>query len=118
VTITAVHTRTALIFGLGAIGIWLLAFLPGPAVVLIVIAVVLGAVRGCHTLLQATAVSDRWGTQDFGTINGVFTAPMTAVGALAPVSGPALAGLLGGYSAMVVVMAVMLTAAAFAAARS
>jgi hypothetical protein len=43
---------------------------------------------------------------------------MTAVGALAPVSGPALAGLLGGYSAMVVVMAVMLTAAAFAAARS
>ena len=118
VTITAVHTRTALLFGLGAIGIWLLAYVPGPAAVLIAIAVVLGAVRGCHTLLQATAVSDRWGTQDFGTINGVFTAPMTAVGALAPVSGPALAGVLGSYSAMAVVMAVMLTAAAFAATRS
>ena len=118
VSLTAVHTRTALLFGLGAIGIWLLAYLPGPAAVLIAIAVVLGAVRGCHTLLQATAVSDRWGTQDFGTINGVFTAPMTAVGALAPVSGPALAGVLGSYSAMAVVMAVMLTAAAFAAMRS
>lgn len=118
VSLTAVHTRTALLFGLGAIGIWLLAFVPGPAAVLIAIAVVLGAVRGCHTLLQATAVSDRWGTQDFGTINGVFTAPMTAVGALAPVSGPALAGVLGSYSAMAVVMAVMLTAAAFAATRS
>lgn len=118
VSLTAVHTRTALLFGLGAIGIWLLAYLPGPAAVLIAIAVVLGAVRGCHTLLQATAVSDRWGTQDFGTINGVFTAPMTAVGALAPVSGPALAGVLGSYSAMAVVMAVMLTAAAFAATRS
>lgn len=118
VSLTAVHTRTALLFGLGAIGIWLLAYVPGPAAVLIAIAVVLGAVRGCHTLLQATAVSDRWGTQDFGTINGVFTAPMTAVGALAPVSGPALAGVLGSYSAMAVVMAVMLTAAAFAAMRS
>ena len=118
VSLTAVHTRTALLFGLGAIGIWLLAYVPGPAAVLIAIAVVLGAVRGCHTLLQATAVSDRWGTQDFGTINGVFTAPMTAVGALAPVSGPALAGVLGSYSAMAVVMAVMLTAAAFAATRS
>ena len=118
VAFTAVHTRTALIFGLGAIGIWLLAYVPGPAAVLISIAVVLGAVRGCHTLLQATAVSDRWGTQDFGTINGVFTAPMTAVGALAPVSGPALAGVLGSYSAMAVAMAVMLTAAAFAATRS
>ena len=118
VSLTAVHTRTALLFGLGAIGIWLLAYVPGPAAVLIAIAVVLGAVRGCHTLLQATAVSDLWGTQDFGTINGVFTAPMTAVGALAPVSGPALAGVLGSYSAMAVVMAVMLTAAAFAATRS
>ena len=118
VSLTAVHTRTALLFGLGAIGIWLLAYVPGPAAVLIAIAVVLGAVRGCHTLLQATAVSDRWGTQDFGTINGGFTAPMTAVGALAPVSGPALAGVLGSYSAMAVVMAVMLTAAAFAATRS
>lgn len=118
VSLTAVHTRTALLFGLGAIGIWLLAYVPGPAAVLIAIAVVLGAVRGCHTLLQATAVSDRWGTQDFGTINGVFSAPMTAVGALAPVSGPALAGVLGSYSAMAVVMAVMLTAAAFAATRS
>lgn len=118
VSLTAVHTRTALLFGLGAIGIWLLAYVPGPAAVLIAIAVVLGAVRGCHTLLQATAVSDRWGTQDFGTINGVFTAPMTAVGALAPVSGPALASVLGSYSAMAVVMAVMLTAAAFAATRS
>ncbi|WP_019157845.1 MFS transporter [Brevibacterium senegalense] len=115
---TAAHTRTALIFGLGAIGLWLLAYVPGPAALLIAIAVLLGAVRGCHTLLQATAVSDRWGTQNFGTINGVFTAPMTAVGALAPVSGPALASVLGSYSAMAVVMAVILTVAALSSMRS
>lgn len=115
---TAAHTRTALIFGLGAVGLWLLALLPGPAALLIGIAIMLGAIRGCHTLLQATAVSDRWGTQNFATINGVFTAPLTAVGALAPVAGPALASLLGSYSAMTVVMAAILTVAALGTVRS
>ncbi|WMY77428.1 hypothetical protein [Citricoccus sp. I39-566] len=81
-------------------------------------AVLVGAARGCHTLLQATAVSDRWGTTNFASINAVFTAPMTAVGALAPVAGPALAGVLGGYPAMAVTMALVLTAVVLLAARS
>ncbi|HLR45093.1 MAG TPA: MFS transporter, partial [Brevibacterium sp.] len=83
--VTSARARTVAIFAAGAVGLWALALLPGPVWLLIVVAVVTGAVRGCHTLLQATAVSDRWGTQNFGTINGVFTAPMTFVGAFAPV---------------------------------
>lgn len=39
-------------------------------------------VRSSHTLLQATAVADRWGTENFATINGVFTELLT-VAALA-----------------------------------
>src|SRR5699024_10835209 len=82
---------------------------PGPTWLLIALAVGIGAARGCHTLLQATAVSDRWGTQNFGAINALFNAPMTAVAALAPVSGPPLAGLVGRYPALAILMAVLLT---------
>lgn len=109
---TSARTRTVVIFAAGAAGLWALALLPGPAWLLIVVAVLAGAVRGCHTLLQATAVSDRWGTQNFGAINGVFTAPMTLVGAFAPVAGPAVAGALNGYPMMTAVMALLLTGAA------
>jgi len=109
--VTTPAIRTAVIFGAGAAGLWALAVVPGPAWALVALAVLVGAARGAHTLLQATAVSDRWGTANFGALNGIFSAPMTAVTALAPVSGPALAGLLGGYPAMTMAMAALLTAA-------
>lgn len=114
---TAPRTRTALLLGAAAVSLWALALTPGPAWLLITVAVLAGAARGCHTLLQATAVSDRWGIENFGALNGAFSAPMTFVGALAPVAGPALAGLLGGYPAMAVSMAALLTVAVLLAAR-
>lgn len=116
--VTSARARTVVIFAAGAAGLWALALLPGPGWLLIAVAVLAGAVRGCHTLLQATAVSDRWGTQNFGTINGVFTAPMTFVGAFAPVAGPAVAGVLNGYPMMAAVMAVLLTGAAILTSRT
>lgn len=109
---TTARQRTLVILGAGALGLWGLAAVPGPTWLLIALAVGIGAARGCHTLLQATAVSDRWGTQNFGAINALFNAPMTAVTALAPVSGPLLAGLVGGHPAMAIIMAVLLTVAA------
>ena len=115
---TSARTRTVVIFAAGAAGLWALALLPGPGWLLIAIAVLAGSVRGCHTLLQATAVSDRWGTQNFGTINGVFIAPMTFVGAFAPVAGPAVAGVLNGYPMMAAVMALLLTGAAVVTSRT
>jgi predicted MFS family arabinose efflux permease len=115
---TTPRGRTVIILATGAGGLWALALVPGPYWLLITVAVLVGAARGCHTLLQATAVSDRWGTADFAAVNAVFTAPMTAVGALAPVTGPALAGVLGGYPAMAVTMALLLAAAVLLAVRS
>lgn len=90
VRVTTPAVRMAVVLGAGALGLWALAVVPGPAWALIVLTVLVGAARGAHTLLQATAVSDRWGTANFGALNGIFSAPMTAVTALAPVSGPAL----------------------------
>lgn len=112
------RSRTALLFAAGAVGLWLLALVPGPIWLLIGIGMVAGGVRGCITLLQATAVSDRWGTKNFGAINGVFVAPITVGTALAPAAGPALAGIVGGYPLMAIVMAGLLTAATALAAKS
>lgn len=67
--------------------------------------VLAGMVRGIVTLLQATAVTDRWGARDYGTLSGVLAAPLTFTTAVAPFLGAALAVLLGSYAAMLVAMA-------------
>ena len=74
-----------------------------------------GTVRGNLTLLQATAVTDRWGTRDYGRLTATLSAPVTIAGALAPWAGSALAGLLGNSSSVFVTLsAISVTATAFA----
>ena len=63
----------------------LLAVLPGPAALLIAAAMLAGAARGVFTLLQATAISDRWGAAHYGRLNGLLSAPALLATALAPV---------------------------------
>jgi hypothetical protein len=48
---------------------------PGPAVLLIAVAMLAGAARDVFTLLQATAISDRWGSPHYGRLGGILTAP-------------------------------------------
>jgi MFS family permease len=79
--------RTVTIGLAGAVALALLAFVPGPAALLAALAVLAGAVRGAFTLLQATAVADRWGLRHIGALNGRFAVPLTAVIALAPAAG-------------------------------
>lgn len=93
----SLRTRTAVVLATGGMGVAVLGLLSGPVAILIGVAVLAGAARGIYTLLQATAVSDRWGTTAFGQINGVFSAPMTAVIALAPAGGALLADMVGSY---------------------
>ncbi|WP_345752488.1 MFS transporter [Microbacterium rhizophilus] len=90
----------------------LLAVIPGPAWLLIAAAVAAGAVRGAQTLVQGSAVAERWGTRSYGAINGVFAAPVTIVAALGPALGPALAAAAGGYAAMALLAAVVAVGAA------
>ncbi|MCI2420750.1 MFS transporter [Saccharopolyspora sp. K220] len=109
---TAAHTRTAVVIAAGAATTGLLAVIPGPAALLIAAAMLAGAARGVFTLLQATAISDRWGAAQFGRLNGMLSAPVLVAIALAPWGGAALAEVFGGYS---VVFAVLAGLAAFAA---
>lgn len=109
---TAPPARTGLIMAAGAGSVVVLGLLPGPAAALILVAVLAGAIRGAYTLLQATAVADRWGTRAFGRVNGVFNAPIAAVIALAPGGGALLADLAGGYPSAYTLLALATLAAA------
>jgi len=108
--------RTVLIIALGAGTTVALGVTPGPTTLLISVAMLAGAVRGIFTLIEATAVSDRWGTRDFGQTNGVFIAPVTAVIALAPGGGSLIAELVRGYPVAYGLLALMICAAAVAVA--
>jgi hypothetical protein len=97
--------RALAVMAAGAVTIGTLAVLPGPAALLIAASVLAGAVRGLFTLLEATAISDRWGPAGYASLNGVFSAPLTGAIALAPAAGVALAGALGGYPALFLALA-------------
>jgi predicted MFS family arabinose efflux permease len=96
----------------------LVSFVPGPPWFLIVIGMAAGAVRGAQTLIQGSAVADRWGTRNYGTINGVFAAPITAVTALGPSLGPLVAAAVGGYQTMALVMSGVAAVAFISALRT
>lgn len=83
----------------------LLAVLPGPVWALIAAAMLAGAARGIFTLLQATALSDRWHPRAYGRLNGILSAPVMVAVAISPWAGSALAGPLGGYPEVFVVLA-------------
>jgi hypothetical protein len=93
-----------------------LAVVPGPALLLVVIAVVGGAARGLFTLIGATVVTDHWGPDRYAALNGVYQAPRGVAAALAPAFGAAIAALAGGYAAMFAVLAVLTCVAAVLAA--
>jgi MFS family permease len=115
---TTVRTRTVLILLCSAATTTALAALPGPIPVLIAVAVLAGTTRGIATLLQATAVSDRWGTAAYGSLSGILAAPVTIAGAIAPAVGAALATTLGGYPALFATLAGTAALAALAATGS
>ena len=102
---TNVTVRTAALIAAGGATTAALAVVPGPIVLLTALAIAAGMVRGNFTLLQATAVPDRWGAAHYGRLSGLLTAPSTIAAALAPFAGAALAAPLGGYSPLFILLA-------------
>jgi MFS family permease len=109
---TSVRVRGVLILALVAAAAGLLALLPGPAALLIAAAMLAGSARGVFTLLQATAISDRWGAAHYGRLNGLLSAPAMLATALAPWAGAAVAQSLGGYPPLFWLLAAIATLAA------
>lgn len=83
----------------------ILAVVPGPAALLIVISMVAGAARGLYTLVGATLVTDLWGPERYAAINGVLGAPVALATALGPFAGAGIAELTGGYPATFAILA-------------
>ncbi len=52
-----------------------------------------------------TLVADQWGEGRYAVLNGVFNAPVTAAGAVAPFVGAGIAAAAGSYPAMFVILA-------------
>jgi predicted MFS family arabinose efflux permease len=91
--------------GVSALLLFLLGAIAAPFIALAVIAFFAGAGRGAMTLVDATAVSDRWGTINYGAISGILHAPIAVLLGLTPALGVFLAGELGSFAAMTMVMA-------------
>lgn len=115
---TTAATRAVLLIAAGGVTTLALGQAPGPIPLLVVLAVAAGMVRGNLTLLQATAVTDRWGATHYGTLSGLLAAPATVAAAIAPWAGASLAETLGGYPHLFTVLSVASLAAAVTAAAS
>ncbi|WP_425579355.1 MFS transporter [Streptomonospora halophila] len=97
--------RAVLVLAACALTTGLLAAVSSPVALLMAIALLAGMARGIFTLLEATAVADRWGVERHATLNGVLHTPLMLVLALSPWAGAALAGPLGGYPAVFAALA-------------
>ncbi|MFF6786980.1 MFS transporter [Streptomyces sp. NPDC012510] len=104
--------RAAVLIGMGGSATAAFALIPGPYPLLAALAVLAGTVRGNLTLLQATAITDRWGTHRYGRLSGLLAAPATTASALAPFAGTALAVPLGGYPHLFAALALLSALAA------
>lgn len=118
VAATSVRARTLVILLAAAATTALLGVIPGPASLIILVGVLVGTTRGIFTLLQATAISDRWGSAHYGRLSGVLAAPLMFAAAVAPWAGAAMATWLGGYPAVFGVLAAVGVLAALVALAS
>ncbi|MFD7150816.1 MFS transporter [Streptomyces anulatus] len=115
---TSPTTRTIALVALGAVTTAALALTPGPYALLVALSVVAGTVRGNLTLLQATAITDRWGTTHYGRLSGLLAAPTTTAAAIAPFAGAVVAAPLGGYPQLFIALAAVSAAACITALKT
>nr|WP_280471343.1 MFS transporter [Nocardia cyriacigeorgica] len=94
---TGVTARTVLVLAALAASTAMLG-LVSAVIALIAVAIGAGLVRGIFTLIQATAITDRWGATHYGRLNGLLSAPVVIVSALAPWAGTVLSAWTGSYA--------------------
>ncbi|WP_165962836.1 MFS transporter [Occultella glacieicola] len=115
---TTAVSRAAGTLAVAGLGIAAVGLLPGPASALIGAAIALGVVRGAFTLLQSTAISDRWGAEGFGTLYGIFNAPNMLAMAVAPWAAGFLTDVTGSYPTTFAILAGAACVAALIATRT
>ncbi|GAA2113812.1 MFS transporter [Nocardioides bigeumensis] len=96
--VTSPATRTWSVLAVVALSTVGLAEIHDPVVIIVVLSFVGGMARGLFTLIQATAVVDRWGTRHYGSRSGILSGATMAAAAIAPWAGASIAVALDGYS--------------------
>lgn len=104
---TTVQRRTVVVLVAAGTTTLAVALLSGSVLMACVTSFAAGLARGVFTLVQATAVSDRWGTHSYGARTAVLSAGVAGAVAFAPWAGAALAGALGSYPAAFVALALV-----------
>jgi MFS family permease len=100
-----VRPRTVLVVAAASATTLALAFSVRWAVLACAVSFAAGVARGIFTLIKATAVSDRWGTRDYGARSSILTGAVMVAAAFAPWLGALIANLLGGYDGAFVAIA-------------
>ena len=102
-----VRPRTMAVLGAGALTTLTLAVSAGSLLLACAASFAAGTARGIFTLIQATAVADRWGTRAVGARTAVLSGGVMAASAFAPWFGTLLAELSGGFTTAFVVLALL-----------
>ncbi|MCJ0978501.1 MFS transporter [Rhodococcus sp. ARC_M12] len=100
------RTRTVGIIAATALSTILLGVATS-VVALTAVAIGAGLARGLFTLVQATAITDRWGPGQYGHLSGIMSAPIVIAMASAPWAGTVLAEWTGSYSGAYVVLGLL-----------
>ncbi|MFZ2178147.1 MAG: MFS transporter [Rhodococcus sp. (in: high G+C Gram-positive bacteria)] len=114
---TTARTRIVGILAATAITTALLGIV-STVMALITVAIGAGLIRGIFTLIQATAITDRWGATHYGRLNGLMSAPIVIIMALAPWAGTALSAWTGSYAHAYLILASLAVVAAVIGAAS
>lgn len=93
----SLRARTLMAFAFLTVGTAALAFTSGPLALLIMFSVISGIGRGVATLLQATAIPDRWGSKSYGHLSGILSMTGLLSMAVGPWAGSSLAEVTGSY---------------------
>jgi MFS family permease len=109
---TGPTVRAVAILAIGAATTLATALIAGPLGLVFATVVLLGAARGAFTLLDATAITDRWGPNGYGTLHGILSAPATIAIALSPWAGAHLTAWTGGTPQMFTLLAAITALAA------
>lgn len=109
---TSPVSRASVVIASVSITTAMLAVAPTEVWILFVVSALVGVSRGLYTLIQATAVSDRWGTARYGHLSSILSAPILLASAVAPFAGAVLANATGSQQDAFLILAAIALAAA------
>ena len=109
---TSPVSRASVVIASVGITTAMLAVAPTDVWVLFAVSALVGVSRGLYTLIQATAVSDRWGTSQYGHLSSILSAPILLAAAVAPFAGAVLATATGSQRDAFLILAGVALAAA------